>query len=299
MQIKTTHKYHRPGKRQDDVQEVARRFNLSKVINSTTDFMFYSNCNASDFFHPNYKNSCHQLCQTPKFHRKQWEFVYIIHQLSKNQMLLPNAKGLGFGVGTEPLPSYFASLGCTIMATDAPSEIACRDGWNLNEQFSASLEKIHKPEFLSKKKFMQRVDYKTCDMNNIDPRLKEFDFCWSSCCFEHLGSLQAGIDFVINSVEKTLRIGGIACHTTEYNLSSNDQTLEKGVTVIYRKKDIKKLIHSLRHRGHFVSKLRIAPPIHPLDSHIDIPPYKQDIHLKLKLAEYVCTSVGIVVKRGR
>ncbi|MES2142197.1 MAG: class I SAM-dependent methyltransferase [Pseudomonadota bacterium] len=267
-------------------------------VNESSPFMAYSTCNATDFFHPSYKKICENIIQAPRFHRKQWEFVYIIHHLYQQKILLPGAKGLGFGVGSEPLSSFFASLDCQILATDAPSEIAYRDGWNLHQQFSESLDKIHKPEILSKKQFKERVAYKTCDMNNIDRQLNEFDFCWSSCCFEHLGSLQSGIDFVINSVEKTLRVGGIACHTTEYNLSSNEQTLDQGVTVIYRKQDIEKLIRLLRERGHYVSELVIAPNTHALDSHIDIPPYKQDMHIKLKLADYICTSIGIVVKRG-
>ncbi|MDQ8039823.1 MAG: class I SAM-dependent methyltransferase [Rickettsiella sp.] len=261
--------------------------------------MAYSTCNAMDFFHPCYKKICKKLVQKLKFHRKQWEFVYIIHHLYQHKILVSGAKGLGFGVGSEPLSSFFASLNCQILATDAPSEIAYRNGWNQHQQFSDSLDKIHKPEILSKRKFIERVSYKTCDMNNIDPNLKEFDFCWSSCCFEHLGSLQSGFDFVINSVEKTLRIGGVACHTTEFNLSSNEQTLDQGITVIYRKQDIEKLICLLRQRGHHVSDLIIAPNKHDLDLHIDIPPYKQDKHIKLKLADYICTSIGIVVKRGK
>lgn len=274
------------------------RMKLPQMQRKARSFMAYSTCNAMDFSHAEYKKICQRIAEEPRFHRKQWEFVYIIHHLYKNQILFPGSKGLGFGVGSEPLASFFASLDCEITATDAPSEIAYNAGWTTNQEFAESLEQVYKPKILSKQQFNQHVVYKTCDMNNIDRQLKEFDFCWSSCCFEHLGSLQAGIDFVINSVEKTLRVGGIACHTTEYNLSSNNQTLHSGDTVIYRRQDIEKLIHLLRSRGHFVSKLLIAPNTHPLDAHVDIPPYKQDIHLKLKLAEYICTSVGIVVRRG-
>lgn len=263
-----------------------------------TPFMPYSNCSAIDFFHPIYKKICNQIAQTPCTHRKQWEFVFIIYQLYKSRVLFFGSRGLGFGVGAEPLASFFASLGNKITATDAPKEIACRDGWIKGQQFSGFLDKVYIPEILSKEYFEKQVKFQPCDMNNIDPKLKEFDFCWSSCCFEHLGSLDAGIDFVINSVEKTLRVGGIACHTTEYNLSSNDETLNSETLAIYRKQDIEKLIRLLRDRGHFVSELLISPALHTLDKHIDIPPYRQEIHIKLKLAEYVCTSLGIVVQRG-
>jgi hypothetical protein len=135
-------------------------------------------------------------------------------------------------------------------------------------------------------------------MNNIDPSLHGFDFCWSSCCFEHLGSLEAGMRFVINSVEKTLKPGGIACHTTELNLSSNEETLEAGETVLYRRRDIQELIERLSDRGHTVSPLKISPARHPLDFHVDSPPYTHNPHIKLTVGGHTTTSVGMVVKRA-
>ena len=135
-------------------------------------------------------------------------------------------------------------------------------------------------------------------MNNIDPSLGGYDFNWSSCCFEHLRSLEHGLQFVINAVEKTLKVGGIAVHTTKYNASANDATLTEGVTVIYRRRDMEDLVRRLRERGHEVQPFIIGPPSHALDYHVDVPPYSHDIHLKLLLATYVTTSVGIVVRRG-
>jgi hypothetical protein len=136
-------------------------------------------------------------------------------------------------------------------------------------------------------------------MNAIDEDLDNFDFTWSSCCFEHLGSLAAGMQFVVNSVEKTLRVGGIACHTTEFNVSSNTETVESGGTVIYRKRDIEELISCLRDRGHHVEPLVIGESNHYLDNHIDVPPYAKEPHLKLRLAGHVTTSIGLVIRRGR
>jgi hypothetical protein len=114
-----------------------------------------------------------------------------------------------------------------------------------------------------------------------------------------LGSLQAGMDFVINSVEKTLKIGGIACHTTEFNLSSNDATIESGPTVVYRKRDMEALVQELRARGHEVDEFRIAPDAHPLDFYVDVPPHWKGPHLRLRLMEHTVTSAGLVIRRGR
>ncbi len=117
-------------------------------------------------------------------------------------------------------------------------------GWKKTDQHSAALSQIHYADIVDKQVFDRKVSMRACDMNNIDPELKDFDFTWSSCCFEHLGSLEAGMQFVINSVERTLKIGGTAVHTTEFNLSSNTDTVTEGGTVIYRKRDIEALVET-------------------------------------------------------
>ncbi len=78
-------------------------------------------------------------------------------------------------------------------------------------------------------------------MNDIPGDLEGFDFNWSSCSFEHLGSIEKGINFLMNQL-KTLKPGGWAVHTTEFNVSSDDKTIESGDTVVYRKKDIEKAV---------------------------------------------------------
>ncbi len=105
------------------------------------------------------------------------------------------------------------------------------------------------------------------------------------------------MDFVIEAVENTLRPGGVAVHTTEFNLSSNDATIEEGVTVLYRRRDIEDLIGELRARGHQVEPFRLAPDTLTMDGYVDQPPYAGP-HVKLGLEGYVCTSVGLVIRRG-
>lgn len=135
-------------------------------------------------------------------------------------MLVAGAKGIGFGVGTEPMPALFASMGCTVLATDAPPGVADK-GWSDTTQWSDSIEPLCRPDMIDDTLLKERVKFDFCNMASIGDGFKDqFDFCWSACCFEHLGSLQAGFDFVIESVERTLRVGGVACHTSELNLSS-------------------------------------------------------------------------------
>lgn len=264
-----------------------------------TAFMAYSTCNASDFLHPRYKEICDLLRHRFMWHRKLWEWVFVIHHLIESGLIKSGSKGLVFGVGHERLPALFASMGANVVATDAPDELAKNSGWTETIQHVSNLETLRCAEIIDDSLFDAKVSYRTCDMNNISPELTEFDFNWSSCCFEHLGSLEAGLQFVINAVEKTLRVGGVAVHTTEYNLSSNDETAVSVGTVIYRHRDLVELVQLLRARGHIVKSFIVAPNSHYWDFHVDVPPYLHNPHLKLLLENYVTTSAGIVVQRGK
>ena len=265
---------------------------------SSESFMQHSTCSAADVLHQRYAEICAMLKHPCDWHRKLWEWVFIVHHLIEAGVVGPGSRGLVFGVGTERLPALFASLGAAIVATDAPGDVGAAQGWIETGQHVGSLDRIRYPEIVDGAVFDANVSYATCDMRDISPELTGFDFNWSSCCFEHLGDLGAGMDFVVNAVEKTLRPGGIAVHTTEFNLSSNDQTVAEGATVIYRQRDIEELIARLRDRGHSVKEFLVAPASHHWDFHVDTPPYTSKVHLKLLLERYVTTSAGIVVQRG-
>jgi len=261
-------------------------------------FMQYSSCSAADMLHPRYRELSSLLNHPPVFHRKLWEWIFVIHNLMKAGAIEPGKRGLCFGVGSEALPALFAAHGVAVMATDAPPNISKSSGWVESGQHAASRESLRKPAICPNDRFDELVTYRYCDMNNIDPDLTGYDFAWSSCCFEHLGSLEAGMQFVINCVERCLKPGGIAVHTTELNLSSDENTLTSGGTVLYRRRDISELVRRLAERGHDGQPFSQAPDTHVLDFHVYAPPYTHDPHLKLNLAGYVTTSVGIVARRG-
>ncbi|MET0372540.1 MAG: class I SAM-dependent methyltransferase [Sphingobium sp.] len=262
-------------------------------------FMAFTTCAAADFQHPRYFQLCKFMDGRPQWHRKQWEWVFILHHLFDSGALKEGARGLGFGVGREPLPAAFALAGATVVATDAPTDLSISSGWMSSSQHSASLEEL-RFHWIPDEIFKQRISFQSADMTNIDPQLSDFDFVWSSCCFEHLGSLRAGLDFVRNSVETCLKPGGIAVHTTEFNLSSNDETVEESDdTVIYRRCDLEEFAEEMRERGHEVYPIIVGPQAHGLDFHVDIPPFLPDVaHLRLRLGGYSCTSAGIVIRRG-
>lgn len=233
----------------------------------------------------------------PALHRKLWEYFYVAQVLFERDMLAPGKRGLGFAVGREALPALFANFGCEILATDLAEEVALVDGWAQTGQHSNQIEHLHYDHVCSREKFFSLARYENLNMNEIPANLSgQFDFCWSSCAFEHLGSIEHGLTFVERSID-TLVPGGIAVHTTEFNLSSNKDTIESPILSIFRQRDMEDLAARLTAAGHEVSPFDWSEGPGFAETVIDLPPYKASPHLKLRIAEYDCTSVGIIVRK--
>lgn len=244
-----------------------------------------------------YAQWCAEFKEKPWLHRKQWEFVYILQCLQKGGMLEPGKRGLGFGVGGEPLPALFATKGISVLGTDLDPEHAQGLGWIETDQHAASKNAMNNRGICAPEEFDSLVDFRSMDMNAIDAGLAgQFDFCWSACALEHLGSIDKGLKFIENSID-TLRPGGLAVHTTEFNCSSNTTTLNNTSTVLFRKRDFERLGRRLARAGHQLT-LNFDLGDQPADQHIDVPPYTQEPHLKLQIAKWTTTSFGIMVRKA-
>jgi hypothetical protein len=230
----------------------------------------------------------------PRWHRKLWEWCYIAQALSERGLLRPGRRGLGFGVGQEPLTALFASFGCDIVATDLAEEQARQDGWIDSCQHAADPAALNQDGLCPPDVFARRVAFRAVDMNAIPADLGGFDFTWSACSLEHLGSLENGGRFLCESM-RCLKWGGFAVHTTEFNLSSNDQTLDHFPTVLFRRRDIEDIAQRLRADGHVV-ELDFTRGEGLADDFVDVPPYRHDPHLRLQVLGYVTTSVGLIVE---
>ena len=160
-------------------------------------------CKQEDLLQADFAKWCAFIKKEPAFHRKLWEFVYIIKSLHARGQLAAGKRGLGFAVGTEPLPAAFASLGCTIVATDIEPEIGEGKGWDNGNQLCRGVEDLNREGICPSDEFRARCSYRAVDMNFIPDDLRDFDFTWSSCSFEHLGSIEKGLAFVRNQM-KTL-----------------------------------------------------------------------------------------------
>jgi hypothetical protein len=258
-----------------------RKSELCKAIHLKTDW---------------YIRWCKELNEQPYFHRKQWEFVYVMQALWERDCIKKGKKGLVFAVGSEPGPSIFANYGCEILATDIFPEIGVEKGWTAADQLCFGIDSLNKRGLCDDKTLREHVTYKPVDMNQIPDDLTGFDFNWSSCSFEHLGSIEKGIDFLKNQLN-TLKPGGWAVHTTEYNISSDDKTIDSGETVVFRKRDIDKVVNELKKMGHYVEEVDYSYGGEPEDFQVDFSPHQQKVHLKLQLGEYVVTSIGLIIRK--
>ena len=253
-------------------------------------------CTQEQFDTAEYGEWCRRMRDRPFHHRKQWEFVYIAQSLLERGMLQPGKRGLGFGVGQEPLASLFASYGCHIVATDqAPAE-AQKTGWVESSQHADSLAKLNARGICEQPEFDRLVTFRAVDMNDIPCDLFDFDFVWSSCSLEHLGSIARGLQFIARAMT-CLKPGGVAVHTTEFNTSSNWDTVRWGPTVLFRRRDFEKIARTLIHQGH-ATELNFDLGHGELDRYVDVPPYQSSPHLKLKIGRFTSTSFGLIIQHG-
>lgn len=232
----------------------------------------------------------------PQFNRKQWEHIAIIEAVQALGLAHPGSRGLGFGVGQEPIPALLAGLGCELVATDLAADEG-GEGWARSGQHCQSLDRLVIPQACPEAEFRARVAYRPVNMNRIPGDARGFDFTWSSCALEHLGSLEAGLRFLIEQA-RCLRPGGYGIHTTEFNVLSDDRTWTTGGTVAYRARDLADLAAACTRAGLELLPIDLSPGDGALDWVVDTWPYRPEPHLKL-LAEgsFVLTSLLLVVHR--
>ena len=211
-------------------------------------------------------------------------------------MLATGRRGLGFGVGQDPLVALFAAEGCEVVATDQPPDAAgAPGGTDGAAAWADGPETLNRAGLCPPDDFARRVRVRSVDMNAVPEDLRDFDFTWSSGALQHLGTLGAGADFVVAQMD-CLRPGGVAVHTTEFLVSSDVDTVEAGDSVFYRRRDVEALAARLRRAGHDID-VDYALGSDPEDVHVDVPPFS-DVHLRTELGGYVTTSVALVVTKS-
>ena len=137
-------------------------------------------------------------------------------------------------------------------------------------------------------------------------------FAWAKIPpkFEHLGSIDKGLAFVENAMA-TLKPGGIAVHTTEFNFRDDRRTVERSPTVLFQRRHFEALAERLSKAGHRVAPLNFDVGSEPMDQFVDMPPYphkyparvRRDLgwdsfHLKLMVGRYAATCFGLIVTKS-
>jgi hypothetical protein len=252
-------------------------------------------CTQEQLSEPWFRAWCESMAEPPTAHRKTWEFTYAAEVLNELGLLESGRRGLGFGVGREALVPLFASRGVEVVATDLEPTSREALGWTRSGQHAFDVEGLQRPEVCDPETFRKLVSWRPVDMTAIPEELNGFNFCWSICSLEHLGSLEEGMRFIERSVA-TLAPGGIAFHTTEFNLSSDDDTIESGPTVIYRRRDVQALKERLEAEGHEVAAFDFSEGDGLLDRYVDVPPYGEEPVLRFLAGPYTLTSIAIVVR---
>jgi SAM-dependent methyltransferase len=132
-------------------------------------------------------------------------------------------------------------------------------------------------------------------MTSLPEDLGAFDFLWSSCALEHLGGLPQGVEF-IGKACRHLRPGGVAVHTTELNVSSNEETVDRGPVVLFRRRDVEEMRRRVSDAGCRMVEPDFDTGSGPLDLYADRPPYGTP-HLKLAFGDFVTTSFLMIVEK--
>lgn len=231
-------------------------------------------------------------------HRKLWEFVYILKAAEQYGILEAGRRAVGFGVGQEPIPAALAHIGLSVLATDLEAGDEASTAWAAGGQHMSGLHALSRPEVVPDDVLERRVSTRSVDMNAVPDDLGRFDLIWSSCAVEHLGSPEAGFDFILRTLD-LLEPGGLSVHTTELELTPRDATADYGNMAVYRKEDLDGLAERIRTRGFEVETNWYVSMDAPADRWISLPPYPHDdpAHLKLVISDSVSTSVGLIVSR--
>jgi len=179
-------------------------------------------------------------------------------------------------------------------------------GWVQSGQHVDGLAAAHMPHLVSQAVFNANVTHAFVDMNAIPKTFQDYDFCWSTCAMEYLGSIERGLAFVKNALA-TLRPSGLGVHTMEFNVEADGPTIDNWVTVLFQRKHLEALATDLRARGHYVAAFNFDAGTQPMDQFIDIPPWPHDLppessaqlgnpyHLKVGIDGFVSTCFGIII----
>ncbi len=228
---------------------------------------------------------------------KFWQNAVMVQSLYERGLIQEGKTAIGFGVGRERLPALFAKHGVKVTATDQDYRTEKAKHWQKHE-LATGAQSLNKLGICDPKNFKENVSYQAVDMNRVPKKFRgKYDIVWSNCALGHLGSIENGLKFIVESA-KCLKSGGYAVHTTEVNVISNKITLDNNPeTVIFRPRDIHRLSSMLRKEGFRLSPLRLDFGKTAKDQRISISPQHGNDYSKLQVGGYILTQVVLIISR--
>lgn len=217
-------------------------------------------------------------------HRKHWEKGFVCDHAAP----FAGRRMLGFGCGNDRLATLFAGRGAQVVATDLPAGDAANE-WASSGQYCSGLGAMAGDPLLHD---MERqggsLAFRPVDMRDIPSDLRGFDVTWSVSALDHLGSVAAGREFILRSLD-CLTTKGIAIHTTEYRIEG--VPLASGPVVAWEREHLEQL-------GKLLGlQVDLSLDATPEDTFVDSAPYRHNPHMRVLVGGTVITSVGIVIHK--
>ena len=191
-------------------------------------------CDAADWFDPALQTVIDRELEEPaRLHRKQWEFAMIFLALQHYGLVTPEKTGLSLGGGRELLIYALARRIKRLIATDlydSDSDWDTARTGNPDQFLKANMPFPVDP---------QRFEALRMDMRRLDFPDDHFDFCYSSCSFEHIGD---DADFLahLNEVQRVLKPGGFYVFTTELHFGA--ETIRDAHNYVFAPAHLRQLI---------------------------------------------------------
>lgn len=260
-------------------------------------------CDAADWFDPEVLEVIEKELQEPaRFHRKQWEFAMIFLALRKLGFLKNSALGLSMGGGNERVLYSIARHIRRLTVTDlydSGTTWDCARTADPVEYIRAS-----KPFPVDDSK----LQVLRMDMRNLKFEDNSFDFCYSSCAFEHIGGHD---DFVrhLNEVQRVLKPGGVYVFTTEFLFGPD--TIRDPNNYIFSGEYLSRILQECRlevavspnvrltpHRSNFPLPHNIRNLAYYSGDHWLMPFLENYPHLQLLRGHHPFTSILLVLRKG-
>jgi SAM-dependent methyltransferase len=259
-------------------------------------------CDAADWFDPELLNVIiNELEETPRLHRKQWEFGMIFLTLQKLGMITPEKTGLSMGGGNERVLYSIARKIKKLIVTDL---YEMETSWDTARTSNADeFVRTNKPFYVDDEK----LEILNMDMRKLKFQDNSFDFCYSSCSFEHIGHYN---DFLrhLNEAYRVLKEDGVYVFTTEFNFSN--ETIKDQNNYIFSSEYLSGLFNEMDFTIEVVPDLNIInnESNYPLPNNIsklfcsDSPILENNIfnmipHVLLLRGKYPFTSILLIMRK--